>query len=257
MRDRNPVSLRPVRAGFTLVELLVVISIIALLLGILIPSLGKARQLAVQTTCMSNVSQLAKAVIMYDMEQEMIPHGPTSAEFFTPPTMFTNQLRTEIDDEPTFMALGLLFGQGDFSAAAFFCPGDDSADPTEELDQLRDAGSADPVFCSYGYRQLDETDGGAQLDTLGKNALGRPARTLVFDLNAISANPAGARSNHNGNPVNAAYVDGSAASFDNEDEHLSLPTDDPAHVPTEMDEILQDLDAGYGGDNAVAQRDDD
>lgn len=54
--------------GFTLVELLVVISIIALLLSILMPSLGKAREIAKLTVCSSNMHQLGIAVCVYDAE---------------------------------------------------------------------------------------------------------------------------------------------------------------------------------------------
>ncbi|KKT06062.1 MAG: hypothetical protein UV78_C0020G0007 [Parcubacteria group bacterium GW2011_GWA2_43_17] len=51
--------------AFTLVELLVVISIIAVLLAVLMPSLQKARSMATRTVCTSNIRQLTLAWRMY------------------------------------------------------------------------------------------------------------------------------------------------------------------------------------------------
>jgi prepilin-type N-terminal cleavage/methylation domain-containing protein/prepilin-type processing-associated H-X9-DG protein len=53
------------KKGFTLVELLVVISIIALLFGILIPVLGRAREVSKLVVCQSNLRQLAIAWMSY------------------------------------------------------------------------------------------------------------------------------------------------------------------------------------------------
>lgn len=63
------------RRGFTLVELLVVVAIIALLMGLLLPAVQSAREAARRTQCGNNARQIAIAMLSHHTSMQSFPFG--------------------------------------------------------------------------------------------------------------------------------------------------------------------------------------
>jgi len=73
------------RLAFTLIELLVVIAIIALLMAILVPTLQNSRRQAKAVLCSSNIKQLFLGLVMYETENETLPHAFDRPSHGSPP----------------------------------------------------------------------------------------------------------------------------------------------------------------------------
>jgi prepilin-type N-terminal cleavage/methylation domain-containing protein/prepilin-type processing-associated H-X9-DG protein len=105
--------------GFTLIELLVVVAIIAVLIAILLPSLGKAKQQAKRTQCLANLKAWGQAVNTYATEFEgwfgaKRPGGGTGSQWDQLPKTY----------DPNTTQVGMYEGQGGQSLASRlrFCP---------------------------------------------------------------------------------------------------------------------------------------
>ena len=89
-----------VARGFTLVELLVVMAIIAILAGLLLPAVQAAREAARRTSCGNNMRQFALAALNFESAKKMMPSGGEG-------TWYYDQHRTPPRARP---ARGLEFG---------------------------------------------------------------------------------------------------------------------------------------------------
>jgi prepilin-type N-terminal cleavage/methylation domain-containing protein len=108
-------------SGFTLVELLVVIGIIALLIAILMPALSRARQSANRTACLSNMRQIGLAFTQYLNENKDRFPRPASSQ--TDEDWIYWQAGRKLDDSRIVAYLG-----GHFQAKLFRCPSDSEYD---------------------------------------------------------------------------------------------------------------------------------
>jgi prepilin-type N-terminal cleavage/methylation domain-containing protein/prepilin-type processing-associated H-X9-DG protein len=141
-------GVRSSNKGFTLVELLVVIGIIALLISILLPSLSRARETANRVKCGSNLRQIGQAMQLYANENQ----GNYPRTYYVNGTAPTVNTQGNNETQPfrtgslvqvnnMGAAMFLLLRTQDITSAVFVCPSSNAEPDSYQIPPVANRGN--------------------------------------------------------------------------------------------------------------------
>jgi type II secretory pathway pseudopilin PulG len=152
MRARARERLRQHRA-FTLIDVLVSLSIILVLIAIIAPSMGQVREASRRVVCASNIRQLGLGIAMYAEDNR----GDFPTSVFCSPAMggqIQNTVVVRIGTDPSaWDGLGLLFLH-EYTPApgVYYCPSHSGSHQFQRYASNWPAGRAGELVCNFQYR---------------------------------------------------------------------------------------------------------
>lgn len=188
--------------GFTLVELLVVVAIIALLVSILLPTLGKAKEMAKQAICAANLKGVGSGILLYQSDNDDVSPWIDSTSWAT--TTGSHAAETSQPGTVSVTALMFLVVRSGQPVDIFRCPSDSNATKMSTTrftsgsdsyyywdfyDKDTDTATAHCKKVSYSYQApLNDGSGNYSSGVSGGGALAIMAdKTPVFDGNSLSS----------------------------------------------------------------------
>ncbi|USN99947.1 MAG: DUF1559 domain-containing protein [Phycisphaeraceae bacterium] len=158
------------RRGFTLIDLLVSIAVIAVLIAIALPSLKLVHDTSRRVVCASNLRQVGLGIHMYATENNSeLPYSSyTHGDWGTDPMVIRMVADVRGEYASWWDGLGVLYEQGYLSdGRIFYCP---SHTGTHTFDTYADqfAGEQGEVLSNYGYRAQVLDDRGRPHDRLNQ-----------------------------------------------------------------------------------------
>lgn len=236
------------RRGFTLVELLVVIGIIALLIGILLPVLSTARAAGRNAACLSNLKQVHAALALYALKSDdFVPLGYRRSK------QFNSMIYSGTAD--AYVLFGRLHEAGlTDSGGTYFCPSEQRPnfmwDVPENPWPPGERGNADTnTFSGYASRPVVELpdDWGnppPELQPLRVPKLSQLGNVAI--LADVMNSPDRLDTRH-GDYVNVVWNDASAAKF----ERAKFPQAFPYLAPDNRGNPTEYGDFAEGGFEAL------
>ena len=167
------------RPGFTLVELLVVIGIIALLIAILLPALNKARESSKRAVCMANLRTIGQCQYVYVNDNKgkgfifAYSVAPPAGSGYTSALQFWFAQENYTGNTPTWDATGGYLRPYFKNNAFLNCPS-----ASDEYSKYNLGGAVTPPLTTYAYNGWAPNPGYAGATSLSQ--LQKPAETMAL-----------------------------------------------------------------------------